>query len=408
MSAKSHLKASDVRSIAQLATEATTSVTRLTEGVHQAVWRTLGSPSGEAKERARGITGMVYSCIVGVTQLVGKSVDLALTALQPLFTKIDCAAPGSPEREAVLAALNGVMGDRLAARGNALATTMSLRHGGNAIDLNALAADLHVTGKVLVLVHGLCMNDLQWRAESEQGSCDHGALLARELGYTPLYLRYNTGLHASQNGEQLAALLERLVAAWPVPIEDLSIVAHSMGGLVTRSACRQAAEEALWLRLLKHIVFLGTPHHGAPLERAGNWVDVLLGSTPYSAPFARLGQLRSAGITDLRFGFVQQTDWEKKDRFRRTPDRRTPVPLPERVASFTIAACLAGQRSTLADRLVGDGLVPLRSALGEHEDAEHDLGFAKSARWIAYRTNHIELLRSATVGRKMVEWLRNR
>ena len=171
-------------------------------------------------------------------------------------------------------------------------------------------------------------------------------------------------------------------------------------------ACQHAAQtKQRWFARLKHIVFLGTPHHGAPLERAGNWVDILLGSTPYSAPFAKLGQLRSAGITDLRFGFVQPSDWENKDRFRRTPDRRKPLPLPQGVTCFTVAATLAGQRGALADRLVGDGLVPLRSALGEHDDAVRSLAFGKNKRLIAYRTNHIALLRSAEVGRRMVQWL---
>ena len=113
-----------------------------------------------------------------------------------------------------------------------------------------------------------------------------------------------------------------------------------------------------WPTLMKNIVFLGTPHHGAPLERAGNWIDVILGSTPYSRPFAKLGQLRSAGITDLRYGHVLDADWQGHDRFRRKPDSRESVPLPEGVACYCVAATTASKRSLVADRLVGDGLVP--------------------------------------------------
>ena len=160
-----------------------------------------------------------------------------------------------------------------------------------------------------------------------------------------------------------------------------------------------------WPTHLKNIVFLGTPHHGAPLERAGNWVDVILASTPYSAPFAKLGQLRSAGITDLRYGHVLDLDWQGHDRFRRQPDRRRLVPLPEDVACFAVAATMASQRSALAERLLGDGLVPLHSALGQHDDPQRTLVFAKTSQWIAYRTSHMALLSSPEVSRQMVAWL---
>jgi pimeloyl-ACP methyl ester carboxylesterase len=143
-----------------------------------------------------------------------------------------------------------------------------------------------------------------------------------ELGYTPVYLRYNTGRHISQNGSELAVMLAQLIDQWPVPVEEISLVVHSMGGLVIRSAIdTRTRPTRLWPQHLKAIVFLGTPHHGAPLERAGNWIDVLLGTTPFSKPFAKLGQLRSAGITDLRYGFVRESDWANQDRFKRKPDR---------------------------------------------------------------------------------------
>jgi pimeloyl-ACP methyl ester carboxylesterase len=267
------------------------------------------------------------------------------------------------------------------------------------------------TPKVLVLIHGLCMNDLQWQSQANHGSMGgHAAALSQALGYTPVYVRYNTGLHTSENGALLAQQLQQLVQHWPVPVEEIAVVAHSMGGLVTRSAvhCAQSAlpVHPQWLDLLKNIIFLGTPHHGAPLERAGNWVDVVLGSTPFTKPFAKLGQLRSAGITDLRYGHVVDADWKGHDRFRRKPDSRTHIPLPEGVACFAVAATLAGARSPIAERLVGDGLVPLGSALGRHDVAGNNLVFAKSSQWVVYRTNHMELLRSPQVTQKMLDWLR--
>ena len=176
--------------------------------------------------------------------------------------------------------------------------------------------------------------------------------------------------------------------------------------MLIRSACHYAKQDALrWTDHLENIVFLGTPHHGAPLERAGNWVDVILESTPYTAPFAKLGQLRSAGITDLRYGHVLDEDWHGHDRFRRRSDSRQIVPLPEDVTCYTVAATTAAQQGVLANCLIGDGLVPLNSALGQHDDARRNLVFAQESQWIAYRMNHMELLTSPQVTRQLVQWL---
>jgi hypothetical protein len=286
---------------------------------------------------------------------------------------------------------------------------MTLLHRGQSLDWPTApgAAPLaHAQGTVLLMIHGLCMNDRQWSTEHEGQAANHGEAVAAALGATPLYLRYNTGLHTSQNGHLLAAELERLVQHWPVPLQAIHVLVHSMGGLVIRSAVHSARSQGLhWPQRLTSIVFLGTPHHGSPLERAGNWVDTLLGSTAYTAPFARLGKLRSAGITDLRWGHVLDADWQGHDRFRRRPDSRVPLPLPEGVACYTVAATLASARSTLADRLTGDGLVPLRSALGEHDDPAHALVFAKDSRWIAFNTGHLALLSRPEVAQQVLRWL---
>jgi len=406
-----HLLVSDLRAAAQLASQATVGVVRIVEGVHQAVWRTLGAPAGAQPGQTRGLTGLVYRAVEGSAQLLGLGAQGVLARLEPLLASADAQAPGSPQREAVLAALNGVLGDRLVASHNPLATPMTLRWRGEALHWQALPPGMGtaVSGKVLLLVHGLCMNDLQWQVAAGTApttQANFGAALAARLGYTPVYLRYNTGQHTSDNGLALALQLEQLARHWPVPLQEITVLAHSMGGLVIRSAVAQARQQALhWPTHLKNIVFLGTPHHGAPLERAGHWVDQLLGATPFSAPFARLAQLRSAGITDLRYGHVLATDWEGRDRFRRIPDSRVPVPLPDGVACYTVAATTAAKRSLLADRLLGDGLVPLHSALGQHDDPARTLAFAKPAQWIAYRTHHMALLHSPAVVQQVERWL---
>jgi len=401
-----HLRASDLRAAALLATEATHAITSMAEGVHQSVWRTLGAPSGATPEQARGLTGLVYQSIQGITGLVGRSLSSALIRLEPLLQRLEGQGDASPERAAIIAALNGVMGDRLQASGNLLALPMTLSYQElPAQSEQGLEANL-ACNKLLIVIHGLCMNDTQWTTEHASGPINPAETLAHALGYTPIYLRYNSGLHVSQNGRLLAARLEDLVNGWLHDVQDLSALTHSMGGLVMRSALYYAQQDGLtWPGLLKNMVFLGTPHHGAPLERAGNWVDEILGSTPYSRPFAKLGQLRSAGVTDLRYGHVLDVDWQGHDRFRRRPDSRQPVPLPEDVRCFAVAATAAPKRGTLADQLLGDGLVPLHSALGQHVDPARCLHFAPEHQHILYRTHHLQLLSSPDVTRQLLQWL---
>ncbi|MDG5977430.1 PGAP1-like protein [Hydrogenophaga taeniospiralis CCUG 15921] len=401
-----HLRPSDLRAAAQLASQATQGVINITEGVHQSVRRRLGLSSGASDEQASGLTGQIYQGIRGVAHIVGHGLDGALAKLLPLVDDPATHPEASPAREAVLAALNGVLGDRLQSFGNPLAQPMQLRHHGATLSLEAgaLKAQLgeQASPHLLLLAHGLCMNDTQWRRSGH----DHGETLAQALGCTPVYLRYNSGLHTSTNGRELAALLERLVAAWPLPLERISIVGHSMGGLVARSAVQVAREAGqCWPGLLRELVFLGTPHHGAPLERAGHGVDLLLASSPHTVPFARLGKIRSAGITDLRHGHVQDADWRGRDRFESPDDHRVPLPLPEGVACFAVAGTLAGQRGLLADRLMGDGLVPLHSALGQHDQPARRLVFAKDSQRIVYRTGHLDLLSSPVVAQQLLRWL---
>lgn len=302
----------------------------------------------------------------------------------------------------MLAALNGVLGDHLAESKNPLAIPMQLRRDGKALTLSkeALATDIpRPSAKILLLVHGLCMNDLQWRRNGH----DHGEALAEAGGFTPVYLHYNSGLHISTNGRSLAAILERLVSAWPVPVEQLVIVAHSMGGLLARSACHYGRKAKHgWPRHLQGIFFLGTPHHGAPLERGGHWIDVILGVSPYTAALARLGKIRSAGITDLRHGSLLDQDWLHGDRFARTR-KHHPLPLPESIQCYAIGVALSAD--TPGSTLLGDGLVPLDSALGRHADPAHCLDFPESNRWVGYGLNHMDLLDDAGVYAQLKHWL---
>ncbi len=316
--------------------------------MHHTIARKPGVLGEAPQGRPAGITGLVYKSVRGVTRLVG---------------------------------------DYLAASGNPLAIAMGLRSGGTPLTIarDALAAAFPQPGsKLLVLAHGLCMNDLQWNREGH----DHGACLARELGFTPVYLHYDTGRHISTNGREFADLMEALVREWPHPIERLAMVCHSMGGLVTRSACHYAKLAAhAWPKRLDRLVFLGTPHLGAPLEHAGAHADLLLEISPYTAPLARLGKIRSAGIKDLSRGSPHEG------------------PLPRGVRCYAIAASKQARPGARGAKIRGDGLVPVNSALGRHSDASLDLGLPEERRWAGYGMGHLELLGRSDVYERIARWL---
>ncbi len=393
--------ADDLRGLGRLTIDGVAGVTDLVEAMHAAVTHLPAIVGKPAPATTTGLTGLVYRSVRGVTRLVGAGVENSLSSLAPLLG----GGAVSPQREAVVAAMNGVVGDHLETSGNPLAIPMQFRRQGRPLPLlgKELGARLpDATGKLLVLVHGLCMNDLQWNYAGH----DHGQALQRDLGYTPVYLHYNTGRHISSNGQDLATLLEELAQAWPVPLEEITLLCHSMGGLVVRSALDHALVDGLaWPHLPIRVVFLGTPHHGAPLERAGSWVDMLIGISPYSAPFVRLGKIRSAGIQDLRHGNLRDADWQDRDGDG-LADGRTPMPMPKRVRAYVMAVSTQNEREDGGtDSLRGDGLVPIASGLGQHKNRDFDLRIPKSRQWVGYGINHLELLGSKTVYRCLKGWL---
>lgn len=393
--ARSHID--ELRGATRLAVEATRGVTALVEKMHVTIASgpaLLGRPLATP---ARLATRAVYASIQGITKLVGGTLDVALAQLAPLIE----ASPAGTQREIVLAVVNGVLGDYLHETANPLAIEMELRCAGRALELapDALRAAIPAASpKIVVLLHGSCMTD----AQLTRAGHDHGAALARDLGYTPLYLRYNSGLHISTNGDALAALLDPLLAAWPVAVDELVLLGHSMGGLVARSACHAATEHASpWLGRLRALITLGSPHHGAPLERGGNWIDRLLEVSPYTAPFGVLGRIRSAGVTDLRYGNVLAEHWQGRDRFAHGHDPRSACALPDPVRFYAVAGTL----STVAGpRLRSDGLVPVDSALGIHARPELCLAYPEAHRSIVLGTGHLDLL-GASVYPILRDWL---
>lgn len=351
----------------QLAIDATLGVVDLVETVHS----TISKPLARRRDgRTGGITGLVYRSVRGITKLVGGGLDLA-TQFLPEASTTD--APS-----AATSILNGICGDHLASSGNPLAIRMQLIR----------ATDTRSSGQLLVAIHGLCMDETSWCREDH----NHAESLATEFGLSLQYLRYNTGLGIAENGEHLANLLQSLVNESRQPVAEINVLAHSMGGLIIRSACAFAAGQGhSWPKRLRRIVFLGTPHHGAPLEKAGSMLDQLLGVSAYSAPFARIGKVRSAGIVDLRSGHL--------------PARPEDTSVLDNTACFAIAATRQGRSTGLAGpHVVGDGLVTVPSALGHHRDPSKDLDIPPDHQFIVPDTGHFGLLSSQPVYAKLLSW----
>lgn len=376
-----YLRSADLHGLAQLAGDGVAGTGRLVEQLHLTI-SSLAAPLGDAVEgRTRGITGLVYRSILGINSLVGASLDALASRLIPHRPDAETSAA----REQWLAALNGVLGDHLVASGNRLAIPMRFRRLGRALLLerDALSAAFDPpSGRLLVAIHGLCMNDLNWG-----GTDGIPERLGRALGYTPLYLHYNSGRAIADNGQELAQQLETLVEQWPVPVTDIVIIGHSMGGLIARCAIDEGtAARHAWAESVSRVAYLGTPHQGAPMERAGHRFESLLGMSPYSAPFTRLGGIRSAGIVDLRHG-------------------RRPASHAE-VQQFAIAATARTSAGRLLGGLAGDELVPVDSALGRHPDPEQALNIPEEHCRVVDGAGHLGLLYHPEVYRTLRRWLR--
>jgi len=423
------LHVSDIHGLSRLGIDGIRGVTDLVEDMHHAVLRVPGIRAVAPDRRTGGITGLVYRSINGVTGLVGGGLNLAFGQVVPLLSP----PVSSPTREQFLAILNGVLGDHLAASDNPLAIQSTFRRVGRPVSLDQASlaeAWPEASTRLLVTAHGLCMHDGEWRSGNHGKNRDEldeefGGLaesLAASYGYSTVDFHYNTGRHISDNGRDFAVMLERLVANWPVQVEQLVILSHSMGGLVARSAAHYGLEAAhAWPTRLNKIVFLGTPHHGSPVERAGHGIDRALGISRYSAPFSRLGKIRSAGITDLRHGNILESDWHndrhnnrhndrhndrrEHDRFAHAHDTRSPARLPAHVECFAVAATLDDAPDSARARYFGDGLVPVPSALGQHHDPAFELPIDIRNRFVATETGHLDLLRCPDVARKVHAWL---
>jgi pimeloyl-ACP methyl ester carboxylesterase len=371
------VRGTEVQAAGDLAGDALGGIGSLIHDVHASVARrAFAGPGAPIKPIHDAISRAIYSGVGGGLKLAGRAAGTVLPDPSPL----------------ILGALNGAVGDVLKDRYRPLALEMTAH----------ADAARGATPKVVVFVHGLGETGDSWKLG---GRPTYGARLAADHGYTPVYVTYNSGLHISDNGQTLAERIDEVVAGWPVAVDDLVLVGHSMGGLVVRSACHYAGrDDRPWTKHLSNVFCLGTPHLGAPLEQAANVAGWALGRLPETKPFAKVVNGRSVGIKDLRYGACVEDDWSGCDPDEFLRDRCTEVPFTPTADYYFIGASLGRREGDVVDRLVGDLLVLYTSASGVGK--KRRIGFEVDRGKRFDGVNHFQLLNHPKVYEQLEEWLR--
>ena len=381
-------------------------VSNIVEHMHSTIARgTLpwSAPSATPGRAPGLITPAVYSTIRGTNGILREGADIAL-GLIPEDSHI--SANSGPQLRAT-AAINGAFGDHLETTSNALAIPMGFHADGKPLELTTAALTTSFSDAsphLVILAHGLCLSELCW---NRKGETSVGSRLQKELDCTPLYLRYNTGRHISTNGQEFSQLLERLCEEWPVPVESVSIIGHSMGGLITRSACWYAdKQQHAWLGKLRRVVFMGTPHHGSVVAKAGQALDSVLQKLPHLSPFA-ISKHRSAGIKDLTHGDLLDEDWQDCHPHQPRRDNRRAVPLMPEVDYYFVAATVGRNLDDPLGHALGDMLVRLDSAVGSHKKQHKTLAVNLENCKVFHEKNHFDLLNDERVHHQVIDWFQS-
>jgi pimeloyl-ACP methyl ester carboxylesterase len=350
------------------------------------------------------ISGAVYSGIGSCAASVGRAASnaLALSGSRPERSVSPTVLGGG-----LIGVIDGLIGDELERKRSVLQEPMSVRVDGRVIECERPAltrAFPHATRRIVVFVHGLMGTEFPWDWWAAQNGGTYATRLTRDLNLTPVYIRYNTGRHISENGCSLAELLERMVAEWPVEVDEVAVIGHSMGGLVSRSACYHATErDHRWVRRVRHVISLGSPHMGAPLAQGVHYAAAALYQLPEMRPLAGLLRRRSGGIRDLRYGSLVDEDWKDCDPDALRAKACKEVPLLDGATHCFIAATVMKAERHPLSRLCGDLLVLQPSASGRSRsrripfEAEYGMHLGSA--------HHLALLNHPVVYDRLREWL---
>ena len=411
------MRADEAQGISRLAEAAlrggTERVLEVQRGISTRAYRAVGPVGAPVRAVHEALTGATYA-VVGTALGTGARVAGRLAARQVNGRDLDTGRRG----RVALAVLNGAHGDLVQRAAPALALGMTVRADGRAVPVEraALAQAYPSAGsRIAVFLHGLTETESSWcfRSERHHGRVDvsYGTQLHDDLGLTPVHLRYNTGLHISDNGRSLSELLDALVEEWPEPVDDVVLIGHSMGGLVARSALHQAGggtpEARPWTTLVRDTITLGSPHLGAPLERGVHRLAAALANLPETRPLARLLALRSVGIKDLGRGTLVEADWSGRDLDARAPGTHTHVPLLDGARHFVVLATVSRNPTGRIADLLGDVMVMPRSATGDTGDDER-LAFPPDHVHRIGGLHHLDLLNHPLVYERLRGWLVDR
>ena len=374
------------------------------EAVAERVFRAVGPGATIARAAHDAISRRVYAAVSGGPTVVGRAADAALGKRDRSGER---RLSTTPWGGLGLAAINGLVGNALERERSVLQEPMAVRVDGRAVPCEAKAlaeAFPAASPRIVVFVHGLMGTEYPWLWGGGPSRECYGSRLDGDLGATAVYTRYNTGRHISENGHSLAELMAELVAAWPVEVDQLALVGHSMGGLVCRSACYQASEQgAEWISHVGHVVSLGTPHMGAPLAQGVHYASAALHVVPETRPFARFLRRRSGGIRDLRHGSLVDQDWLDRDPDALRAAACKEVPLLEGATHCFVAATIMDNPKHPVARLLGDCLVLEPSAAGRSRTRR--IPFEAEYGMCIGRTHHIALLNHPLVYDQLREWL---
>jgi pimeloyl-ACP methyl ester carboxylesterase len=391
------MRSAEIRAAGDLAGRALAGTGTLVRDVHAAIARRAFDAVGPGGEPARAVHDGVSAAIYGGVRATLRAVPRGAGTVIALRRATDAPSlADSPRGALALAALNGAIGDALHLEASDLALAMTLRRRGADVDPDAPALG---GTRLAVFVHGLGETDASWRLRANAERPGYGACLRRDFGYEVLELRYNSGRRISDNGRELARLLERVVAA--APVDEIVLVGHSMGGLVARSACHYGGVEGhAWPAAVRHVFCLGSPHLGAPLEKGVNALGWALDKLPETRAVARIVNGRSVGIKDLRYGACVEEDWCDCDADELLTDRCHDVPFLPHATFYFVAATLNGA----SGQLLGDLLVRHPSAAGAGR--RRRIPFALDDGHHLRGLTHFDLLNHPAVYEQMRAWLR--
>ncbi|MFC8042918.1 esterase/lipase family protein [Nocardia sp. NPDC057353] len=390
----------EVRALARLAGDELAGAVAGIAAVHRAIADRVFTAVGWGVGPAASPVRLTHDAIAGgVYAIVGTAAETAGRVAERTADLPNAEPPSRTVLGAgLLGVLTGLIGDRLAEQNPILAGPMSFRVDGRPVAPEQLGTPQDT---LVVFLHGLVETEHAWR---RGGGPSYAERLAAELPCATAEVRFNSGLHISENARELAELLDRTQRAWPVPLRRIALVGHSMGGLIARSACHLAAAEgAAWAGLVRQIVCLGSPHLGAPLEQFVHVVSAGLVKLPETRPFGRLLRRRSAGIRDLRQGSLVDEDWADLDIDALSRRVQQEVPLLPGVEHYFVTASIVRNPNNPLGRIVGDGLVLVPSGSGrgrarriefEPENGLHLPG-----------ANHFTLLNDAAVHEALRRWL---